>query len=136
MIEKRKSSCVRAAPAVTAVTWPLLQRAPPRPLLCSPGCSVRGVQQNLTASGTSRRVLAQLELEGGHLHGLQADGGVVGQRWAGVHQSQGHGLQELHVHVLEQSRHTELETKESGKNKNPKHTTGKPQMWSVCECVS
>lgn len=51
----------------------------------------------------SGRLLAQFELEGGDLHGIQTDGGVVGQGRTGVHQSQGHGLEQLQVQVLEQS---------------------------------
>lgn len=47
--------------------------------------------------------LAQLEFEGRDLHGLQADGGVVGQRSARVHESQRHGLQQLDIEVLEES---------------------------------
>lgn len=54
----------------------------------------------------SRWLLAQFELKGGDLHGIQADGGVVGQRRAGVHQSERHGLEQLQVQVLEQSRYT------------------------------
>lgn len=57
---------------------------------------------------SSRRSLTQLQLEGRDLHGIQADGGVVGQRRAGVHQRQGHGLQQLQVQVLEQSRYAQL----------------------------
>lgn len=57
----------------------------------------------------SRGALAQFELEGGDLHGIQADGGVVGQGCARVHQSQGHGLEQLHVQVPEQSRYAQLQ---------------------------
>lgn len=36
---------------------------------------------------SSAPFLSQLELEGRDLHGIEGDGGVVGQRRAGVHQS-------------------------------------------------
>lgn len=55
------------------------------------------------------RLLAQFELEGGDLHGIQAEGGVVGQRRAGVHQGQWHGLEQLQVQVLEESRYAQLQ---------------------------
>lgn len=53
--------------------------------------------------------LAQLELEGAELHGLQADGRVVGQRSAGVHEGERDGLQQLHVQVPKQARHAQLQ---------------------------
>lgn len=49
----------------------------------------------------SGQILAQFELEGRDLHGIQADGRVVGQRHAGMHQGQGHGLEQLQVQILE-----------------------------------
>lgn len=57
----------------------------------------------------SGRLLAQFELEGGDLHGIQADGGVVGQGRAGVHQSQRNRLEQLQVQVPEESRYTQLQ---------------------------
>lgn len=52
--------------------------------------------------------LAQLELEGAELHGLQADGRVVGQRGAGVHEGERDGLQQLHLQVPEEPRDAQL----------------------------
>lgn len=54
------------------------------------------------------QLLAQFELKGRDLHGVQADGGVIGQRRARVHESQRHGLQQLKVQVLEESRYFKL----------------------------
>lgn len=51
----------------------------------------------------------QLELEGGDLHGIQAYGRFIGQRRAGVHQSQGHRLEQLQVQILEQTRYIQLQ---------------------------
>lgn len=62
------------------------------------------------------QLLAQFELKGRDLHGVQADGGVIGQRRARVHESQRHGLQQLKVQVLEESRYFKLH-KENHKSK-------------------
>lgn len=62
-------------------------------------------------SGDGR--LAQLELEGAELHGLQADGRVVGQRSAGVHEGERDGLQQLHLQVPEQPRHAQLQREDT-----------------------
>lgn len=51
----------------------------------------------------AQMALAQFELEGGYLHGIQADGGVIGQRRVRVHQGERHGLEQLQVQILEQS---------------------------------
>lgn len=42
----------------------------------------------IIASLSGDGCLAQLELEGAELHGLQADSRVVGQRRAGVHEGE------------------------------------------------
>lgn len=47
--------------------------------------------------------LAQFEFEGGDLHGIQVDGGVVSQGRARVHQGEGYGLEQLQVQILEDS---------------------------------
>lgn len=73
--------------------------------LCKPGAR----------PGQARPVLAQFEFEGGDLHGVQVDGGVVGQRGAGVHQSQSHGLEQLEVKVPKQLRHRQLVEKGRGR---------------------
>lgn len=67
------------------------------------------------ASFWSKRVLVQLELEGGDLHGIQAYGRFIGQRRAGVHQSQGHRLEQLQVQILEQARYTQLQREIDGR---------------------
>ena len=74
---------------------------------------------------SSRQLLAQFQLEGGDLHGIQADGGVVGQRRAGVHQGQGHGLEQLQVQVLEHSRYIQLQrqTEKGRKAEDVRNTT-------------
>lgn len=56
----------------------------------------------------SGRILAQFDPVGGDLHGVQTDGGVVGQRRAGLHQSQRHRLEKVEIHVLEEIPNAQL----------------------------
>ncbi|TNN87817.1 hypothetical protein EYF80_001781 [Liparis tanakae] len=100
---------------------PAGQTEGPRPPLL-PVCGRRGPASwskesggFFVASSSPGGSLAQLELEGGDLHRIQADGGLVGQRRAGVHQRQGHGLQQLQVQVLEQARDTQLQAGGAGR---------------------
>lgn len=125
------SNSYRLPPAVQSVLlqWTLLLRAAvfvvlldkterPRPL-CHQWAwlLVQGVCQVFIAS-YFRWLLAQFELEGWDLHGIQADGGVVSQRRAGVHQGERHGLEQLQVQILEQSWYAQLQREKGRKSNN------------------